>query len=91
MRLWRFGGGEEGGTVQGRDASHVDCGSGYKHQRSVFDISVMHVHEGDAPGVVTRSGRAWERSSNCKPSSTLNDMVLTSGYAEDLGNALMGV
>ena len=55
------GGGEEGGKggkVQGWDAPCMDCGSGYKHQQSVFNVSVTHVHEGDAPGVVTRSGRA---------------------------------
>ena len=40
------GGGEEGD--QGRDASRVNCGSGYKHQRSVFDISVTRVHEGES-------------------------------------------
>ena len=53
------GGGEEGGKggkVQGWDALCMDCGSGYKHQRSVFDVSVMHVHEGDTPRVVTWSG-----------------------------------
>ena len=49
------------GKVQGRDAPRVNCGPGYKHQRSVFNISVTHVHEGDAPGVVTRSGRAWSK------------------------------
>ena len=49
---------------------HVDCGSGYKHQSNVFNISVMHIHEGDAPGVVTQSGQAQARSSSCKPSGT---------------------
>ena len=77
MRTLKCGGGEgggeegdEGGKVQGWDAPRVDCGSGYKHQRSVVDVGVTHVHEGDAPEVVTRSGRAWARSLSCKPPGT---------------------
>ena len=63
MHTLKCGGGEggseeggEGGKVQGWGAPHVDCGSDYKHQQSIFNVSVMHVHEGDAPGVVTWSG-----------------------------------
>ena len=49
---------------------------------------------GVAPGVVTRSGRAWARYSNCQrlgPNDAFNDIVLTSGYAGGLGNAPMEV
>jgi len=62
--------GDEGGKVQGWDAPRVDYGSGHKHQQSVVDVGVTHVHEGDAPRVVTRSGRAWARSLSCEPSGT---------------------
>ena len=57
MRSWRWGAARKvtRGKVQ---APRMDCGPGYKHQQSVIYISVTHVHEGDAPGVVTRSGRA---------------------------------
>ena len=58
MEVWgRRGRWRRGGKVQGRDAPRVDCGSGYKHQRGAFNISVTHIHERDAPGVVTWSGR----------------------------------
>jgi len=37
-----------------------DCGLGYEYQQSTCDILVMHVHGEVTPGVITRSGNAWE-------------------------------
>ena len=95
MRSWRCGGGEEGGEeggqVQGRDAPRVDCGSYYKHQRILFNISITHVlgeslpeslHGLGGPGQDLRVVRGLLDTERC-----LEDIVLTSGYAEDLENA----
>ena len=61
VEVWgRRGRRRGGGQVQGRDAPCVDCGSGYKHQRNLFDINVTHVLGGVAPGVVTQSGQAGQ-------------------------------
>jgi hypothetical protein len=90
-RSWRCGGGEEGseegGQVQGRDAPRVDCGSCYKHQRNLFDISVTHVLGGVAPGVVNRLGEPGQGLRIVSRWTPNDDIILTSGYAKGLGNA----
>jgi hypothetical protein len=77
MPPWKSGGGEEGGeeegtskVLQSRYTLRADCELDYKHWKSACCIRVMHVHAGAAPGVVTRSGKAWARSSSCKPLGT---------------------
>ena len=54
------GGGEEGdeeGKFQSQDAPRVDCGLGYEHQQSAYNICGIHVHGRVAPGVVTWPGK----------------------------------
>ena len=70
----------------------MGCGSGYKHQQNVFNISETHVLGGVAPGVITQSGEPGQdlRIVSCwTPNDALRDTVLTSGYAKGLGNAPM--
>ena len=63
-------GGGRSGVLQSWVLPRVDCGLHYKCQRGACSICVMHVHAGVAPGVVARPGKAWAKSSSCKPLDT---------------------
>ena len=98
MRSWRCGGSEEGDEEGGRSKAEMRCTWTVSQATSiseVYSISVQCTYMGESllesshglgePGQDLRVVR--DQTLN----GALNDIVLTSGYAGDLENALMEV
>ena len=88
MEVWGWRGRQGRSKVrQSRDTLCVDCGLGYKHQRRFYNICVIHILRGVAPRALhgpAKPGQGFQAVGCWTLNDTLNDTMLTSGYAKDL-------